>query len=84
MAKRSSKKPRDINALASAIVAEATGGEPPKPTPPDKQTAQARKKAGKKGGQKGGPARAKSLTPERRKEIAKRAAEARWKGKPSE
>ena len=30
-------------------------------------------------GKKGGAARAKSMTPERRSEIAKRAAEGRWK-----
>ena len=32
-------------------------------------------------GAKGGTARAKKLTPERRKEIAEKAAAARWKGK---
>jgi hypothetical protein len=36
---------------------------------------------GKKGGAKGGPARAKALSATRRREIAKRAAEARWKKK---
>ena len=36
---------------------------------------------GSEGGQKGGKARAKSLTPEQRSEIAKTAAEARWKKK---
>ncbi len=35
--------------------------------------------AGRAGGSAGGPARAKKLTPERRKEIAKKANEARWK-----
>jgi hypothetical protein len=34
---------------------------------------------GRLGGLKGGHARAKSLTPERRQEIARSAAEARWK-----
>ena len=34
---------------------------------------------GQKGGLKGGVARANSLTPERRAEIAKKAAAARWK-----
>ena len=34
---------------------------------------------GSKGGKKGGKARAKALTPERRSEIAKKAAKARWK-----
>ena len=32
----------------------------------------------RKGGLKGGPARAEALTPERRSEIAKKAAAARW------
>ena len=34
--------------------------------------------ANRKGGLKGGAARAKSLSPEKRKEIAKKAASARW------
>ena len=33
---------------------------------------------GKLGGPKGGKARAEKLSPERRKEIARKAAEARW------
>jgi hypothetical protein len=33
---------------------------------------------GKLGGRKGGKARAEKLSPERRKEIAKKAAKARW------
>ncbi len=33
---------------------------------------------GRRGGLKGGPARAKALTPERRKEIAKQASDIRW------
>lgn len=36
---------------------------------------------GRKGGLKGGNARAAALTPERRKEISLRAAEARWQKK---
>lgn len=35
--------------------------------------------ANRKGGLKGGKARAASMTPERRAEIAKKAASARWK-----
>ena len=34
---------------------------------------------GKIGGKRGGPARAAALSPERRKEIAKLAVQARWK-----
>ena len=33
---------------------------------------------GRKGGRKGGKARAAAMTPERRREIARKAAEARW------
>lgn len=40
-----------------------------------------KKYAGRLGGLKGGHARAESLTPEQRKEIAKKAAEARWSSK---
>ena len=38
----------------------------------------ARRAASAKGGRKGGPARAAALTPERRREIAKKAAATRW------
>lgn len=70
MAKRS-KKPRDLNAMAAAIVAQATDeSEPP---PASRQAL-----AGRLGGLKGGKARAAKLTKERRIEIAKRAARARW------
>jgi hypothetical protein len=37
--------------------------------------------ANRKGGLKGGRARADSMSPERRKEIAKKAAAKRWSGK---
>jgi hypothetical protein len=40
---------------------------------------------GRRGGLKGGKARAEKLTPERRKEIAQRGAQARWaKDNPTE
>jgi hypothetical protein len=35
---------------------------------------------GRLGGQKGGKARARALSPKRRREIAKKAAQARWAG----
>lgn len=70
MAKRS-KKPADINRLAAAIVNEATDETPQEP---ESQQAQ----AGRIGGTKGGAARAKRLSPKRRKEIASAAAQARW------
>ena len=71
----STKKPRDLNALAAAIVGEATGDVPP--TEPDARNPHA-VALGRKGGAKGGPARAAALTPERRREIAQKAVAARW------
>ena len=70
MAKRS-KKPADLNRLAAAIVGEATDETPQEP---ESQQVQ----AGRKGGTRGGKARAEKLSPERRKEIASAAAQARW------
>lgn len=70
MPKRS-KKPADLNRLASAIVDEATGENPQQPESP-----QAR--AGRTGGRKGGKARAERMTPEQRSAAARRAAQARW------
>ena len=39
---------------------------------------------GRLGGKKGGPARAKKLTPEQRSEIARKAAQARWRNSTTE
>ena len=78
MPKRSSKKKniRDTNVLASGIVEQATGEPSPKPEDSTKNPAAVA--LGRLGGLKGGKARASKLTPEQRKEIAKRAAQARW------
>jgi hypothetical protein len=79
------KRPRDVNQLAKAIVDQATGETRPDVdfVSPVLQSEidliQAAAKAlGRRGGLKGGKARASSLTPERRAEIAKKAAEKRW------
>lgn len=74
----SKKKSRDINVLASQIVQEATGEEL---VPREDGKNPAAVALGRLGGLKGGKARASSLTPERRKEIAQRAAKARWQKK---
>lgn len=71
MAKQS-KKPADLNRLAAAIVGDATDE-----TPPESESQQTR--AGRLGGRKGGKSRSESLSSERRREIAKAAAAARWK-----
>ena len=51
----------------------------PVPTIPSEGKDPKAVRAGKLGGIKGGKARAQSLSPKKRKEIAKKAAEARWK-----
>lgn len=73
------KRPRDTNQLAKLISDLATGEEVDLPPPEEGPMA----KLGRSGGIKGGKARAAILTPERRKEIAQKAAKARWRGKKS-
>jgi hypothetical protein len=75
MAERRKKRPRDPIALAKLIGDIATGqvkdGEPDNRNP-------AAVALGKLGGLKGGPARAKSVSAERRSEIARLANKQRW------
>jgi hypothetical protein len=72
MAKRK-KKEHDFAVTAFRVMQEATGQtEEPEKKEPDYSA------LGRKGGLKGGKARAEKLTPERRSEIAKKAAQARW------
>jgi hypothetical protein len=79
MPKRS-RMPTDLNTLAAKITEMATNEQP---EPEDDGKNPAAVALGRLGGKKGGKARAESLTPERRKEIAQRAAAARW-GKKNE
>jgi hypothetical protein len=78
MLKRS-KMPRDTNQLAKMIVDISTGNAPPEPEQPAKNPAAVA--LGKLGGAKGGKARAKALSPAKRKAIAKMAAARRWNSK---
>jgi hypothetical protein len=72
------KRPRDLNALAKFLVDEATSDKPrqTEALPPEKNPAAV--ELGRLGGLKGGKARAASLSPEKRQEIARKAATARW------
>lgn len=92
MPKRSSKRPRDLNQLASALVDEATGEHTL--TSPDRAPVvvldaghgarvknQAAVELGRLGGRKGGAARAARLSKQQRSEIARKAALARWQTK---
>lgn len=76
MAEKRKKRPRDPIQLAKLIGDIATGQvedrEISKSHPPYVSR-------GRKGGEKGGPARASKLTPDQRSEIARIAANARWK-----
>lgn len=70
------KRPRDLAQLARSIMQDATGETAPAPVePPKNMAAQALSKLG---ASKGGKERAKSLSPTRRRAIAKKAAAARW------
>jgi hypothetical protein len=83
MAKKSSGVPRDVNQNAARIVALSTGQNiPEKVIEAEVQKrlrSQAASMLGKLGGSKGGRMRAKNLSREKRIEIARRAAQARWK-----
>ncbi len=76
MAKRK-KKEHDFSITAHRVVQEATG-EAPKPEPSPAKREFDAVKMGKLGGLQGGLARAAALSPERRSEIARKAAQARW------
>jgi hypothetical protein len=70
----------DPNELAFSIVQQATGQIPKIEPPAEPKKNPAAVTLGRLGGLKGGKARADSLSPAKRKAIAKKAALARWKG----
>ncbi len=65
------RRPGDVIGAAIMVAQIATGEIEDNATAPDKAHHSA-------GGKKGGPARAASMTPERRAEIARKAAAKRW------
>lgn len=76
---RKQNRPRDTNLLAKSIVDAATDEESDVTEKPgDSGKNPAAVALGRLGGKKGGKARAEKLSPERRHEIAKKAAEKRW------
>lgn len=70
------RRPRDPFQLAHQVFQEAIG-EAPRPDP-DAGKNPAAVALGKLGGAKGGKARAARMTPEERRESARRAARLRW------
>ena len=80
MPNRSGKRgqgPKDFSQIAYEVFQKAIG-EIPKEEPADPNKNLKAVTLGRMGGLKGGKARANKLTPEQRKEIAKKAAEKRW------
>jgi hypothetical protein len=70
------KRPADVIGNAVKVMRILTGEEPE-----DYGDAPAKNQAAQELGRKGGKKRAESMTPERRAEIAKKAAEKRWDNK---
>jgi hypothetical protein len=69
---------KDFTQTAFDVFKQATGEQPKQPSPAPKPV----REASRKGGLKGGASRAAKLTPEQRSEIARVAAQARWKKTP--
>lgn len=74
----SKKRPRDVNQLAKMIVDISTGEATDEEMPPEKEKNPAAVALGKLGASAGGKARAEKLSAKKRREIARRAAQARW------
>ena len=72
------RRPRESNDLAFQVFQEAIGEAPPRPDPDAKKNPAA-VALGKLGGAKGGKARTAKMSPEERRESARKAAQARWR-----
>jgi hypothetical protein len=81
MPDRSPKRPRDSNELAHRVFLESIGEAPKTDAPVAKPKNPAAVALGRLGGLKGGAARAASLTPKKRSQMAAKAARARWNKK---
>lgn len=79
---RKKKHDHDFSVTAFRVVQKATGQIEPEPKEVGPELIEGKNPhavaLGRLGGLKGGKARFEKLTPEQRKEIAKKAAEARW------
>jgi hypothetical protein len=78
MPDRSRTRPRDPNQLAHNVFLESIGEQPKTAPPVVKPKNPAAVALGRLGGLKGGIARAASLTPRKRSQMAEKAAKARW------
>jgi hypothetical protein len=77
MARHRPQRPRDPSQLGKLIVDISVGEITEAALPPDTPAME----FARSGGLKGGKARAAALTPERRREIARLAAQKRWASK---
>jgi len=75
MAENRRKRPRDFNQAAKLVIDIATGEIEDRPPTPEEQ---GKDPAAAALGRKGGKARARAISPEKRAEIASRAAKSRW------
>ena len=82
MPKRSSKPSADPNVAAFKAVTRLAGSNAPAPQPPKKRKNPAAVALGRLGGLKGGKARANKLSSTERSDIARLAAQSRWKKTP--
>jgi len=79
---RKKKRDHDFSVTAFRVVQEVTGQIEPEPKQTELEFIEGKNPhavaLGRLGGLKGGKARFEKLTPEQRKEIAQKAAQARW------
>jgi hypothetical protein len=73
--KKDKKRPGGPNKIAHSLVSESLGESLPSPT----QISMLMAELGRRGGKKGGKRRLVTMTPKQRQEIARKAAQARWK-----
>jgi len=78
MPKRISKRLKDPNQIAAAVVALSTAEEPPTDAA---LLSKVMAEMGRKGGKIGGKRRLETMTAARRRQVAKKAANARWRNK---
>jgi hypothetical protein len=82
MPKKKDENESAFSALQEIIARDAERDGIPRPPISPQEKLPYRVKAGRKGGKIGGTVRARKLSPQRRKDIAAKAAKARWKEKP--
>jgi hypothetical protein len=78
MPERSKTRPRDPNELAHRVFLESIGEAIKTEPPQEHKKNPAAVALGRLGGLKGGAARAASLSPKKRSQIAAKAAKSRW------